>query len=347
MRTAENRATRPAREASPALRRAGLVVAALTLAAVAGCSGNGSDGASSSPGAGSVGSRPGLQAPAEPERAGPGAKDAAGGGAADTVAAQPDLSRRLTRTADVRLAAADVPAAAAQVRKIATDARGYLSDERTTTGRPGPDQPVPTEPLPAEPGPGGNEPDGNEPDDVRSTAVTSVLTLQVPTAALDRVLQRVAAVGKVLSQGQTTQDVTGEYVDTTSRIANQEASVARVRALLARADNLGEVVQIEGELTRRQADLESLQTRLEQLKDQTTLSTLTVSISEPAKPAADPGIDRGFLGGLAAGWRALIGGLGLALTVLGALLPFAVLTALMGAPLVLWVRRRRRAQPAS
>jgi hypothetical protein len=258
------------------------------------------------------------------------------GAPAQGVTAQPDLGRRLTRTAQVRLASPDVPGAAAQVRKIAADAGGYLSDERTSTGNPGTAEPEPADGTTEEPDPGRLDPPTAEPG-------SSVLTLRVPTARLDQVLQRLADVGPVLSQSQTSQDVTGEYVDTASRIANQQASVARVRALLARADTLGEVVQVEGELTRRQADLESLQARLAQLKDQTTLSTLTVSISRPARPAAaDQGIDRGFFGGLAAGWRALISGLGVALTVVGAVLPFLGLAALLAVPLVLWTRRRNR-----
>jgi hypothetical protein len=347
----------------------GLAAAVLAIAALAGCSDGGSEVTRSS--SGSPGNRQGLPAPSERDASGPAAKDlavekpgvekpgvekpgvqkpgaqgpgaqgpgateAGKGSPAQGVSAPTDLGRRLTRTAQVRLASPDVPGAAAQVRKIAADAGGYLSDERTSTGRPGAGGPgtvggttdlpdlAGTEIPPAQPG-------------------TSVLTLRVPTARLDQVLQRLADVGPVLSQSQTSQDVTGEYVDTASRIANQQASVARVRALLARADTLGDVVQIEGELTRRQADLESLQARLAQLKDQTTLSTLTVSIGRPARPAvATKGIDRGFFGGLAAGWRALISGSGVALTVVGAVLPFLGLAALLAAPLVLRTRRRNR-----
>jgi hypothetical protein len=328
---------------------AGLAGAVLVLATLAGCSGSGSEVSRSS--SDSPGARQGPSEPSAPDASGPAAKNPGGGnpsgekqGAAvagpgapaQGVTAQPDLGRRLTRTAQVRLASPDVPGAAAQVRKIAADAGGYLSDERTSTGNPGTAEPEPADGTTEEPDPGRLDRPTAEPG-------SSVLTLRVPTDRLDQVLQRLADVGPMLSQSQTSQDVTGEYVDTASRIANQQASVARVRALLARADTLGEVVQVEGELTRRQADLESLQARLAQLKDQTTLSTLTVSISRPARPAAaDQGIDRGFFGGLAAGWRALISGLGVALTVVGAVLPFLGLAALLAVPLVLWTRRRNR-----
>ena len=47
--------------------------------------------------------------------------------------------------------------------------------------------------------------------------------------------------------------------DIASRLRSQQRSVARVRALLAQAKTIGEIVQVEGELSRREADLESLE----------------------------------------------------------------------------------------
>ncbi|HWN32297.1 MAG TPA: DUF4349 domain-containing protein, partial [Pseudonocardia sp.] len=62
-------------------------------------------------------------------------------------------------------------------------------------------------------------------------------------------------------------------------------------------------------------------------------------------PDAQPGRD-GFLAGLAAGWRAFLASAGTVLTVLGAVLPFLVLCALLaGLGLVarrLLTRRRHR-----
>ena len=46
-----------------------------------------------------------------------------------------------------------------------------------------------------------------------------------------------------------------------------EASLARVRALLARAETISDVVALEGELARRQSDLEALQARQRVLDD--------------------------------------------------------------------------------
>ncbi len=229
----------------------------------------------------------------------------------------------------MRVRATDVLAVAARVRTIAETADGFVADEKTST----------TPPDPAD----------NDPA-VRRGYTESLLTLRVPSSALDRVMEQVGATGTVLARSQSSQDVTSQYVDTRSRVASQTASVERVRALLARAKDLGQIVQIEGELARRQADLESLQAQLRALEDRTALSTLTVSLTPTA--TADrptPREDRGFVAGLRSGWTAMLGSLTVLLTLIGALLPFAVVLAAIGVPLLVWLRRQRRAaqpQPA-
>ena len=180
----------------------------------------------------------------------------------------------------------------------------------------------------------------------------SSLTARVPNASLDRVMQQVGALGQVVSRNQSSEDVTAQYVDTASRVQSQTASVARVRALLAQATSLGQIVQIEGELARREADLESLKAQLKSLQDKTSLSTLTISLTPlTADVAPAPTHDQGFLAGLSAGWHAFTVAVVALLTVLGALLPFVVAVALLAAPVLWWLRRQRRqnlpqAQPA-
>ena len=56
--------------------------------------------------------------------------------------------------------------------------------------------------------------------------------------------------------------------------------------------------------------------------------------------------DTGFLAGLKAGWAAFTDSVTVLLTVLGALLPFAVVLALVLVPLLLWLRRRGLHHPA-
>jgi hypothetical protein len=168
----------------------------------------------------------------------------------------------------------------------------------------------------------------------------ATLTLQVPAESLDGVLAELAAVGAVAERTVEARDVTEQIVDMEGRLATQQASVARVRALLDRATTIGEIVQIESELTAREAELESIQRRLAALQARVAMSTVRVELRgvAPAAPA-------GFLDGLASGWSAFLAvGRGLLLAV-GAALPFLVLAGIGFGAFVI-VRRRLRARRA-
>ena len=169
------------------------------------------------------------------------------------------------------------------------------------------------------------------------------LTVRVPPHDFAGTLDRVGGLGRERERTRSARDVTTELADVDSRVRTQERSVARVRTLLARADTIGEVVQIESELARREADLESLQAQLARLKDVTDLSTIEVLLvardgTRPV-PVED---DLGFLAGLRGGWDAFGEIVLVVLTVLGALLPFLVVAALLGLPAYALLRRNRR-----
>jgi hypothetical protein len=174
----------------------------------------------------------------------------------------------------------------------------------------------------------------------------SVLTLRVPQQSLDQVMEQVGGLGAVQSRTQASQDVTDQYVDTSSRVKSQRASVDRVRTLLHRATSIGDVVSLESELSRREADLESLEARLAALDDSTTLATLVVSLSRPDTAGPPPVTHHGLVAGLLDDWHALGQSTTVVLQIVGALLPFAVLLALVGLPVWLLLRRRRSGSPA-
>lgn len=167
------------------------------------------------------------------------------------------------------------------------------------------------------------------------------VTLQVPGDRLDAVLESIGGLDgvEVRKREVRTEDVTEQVVDIETRLANQRASVERVRGLLERASSTAEITQIEGELTSRQSELESLQRRYDTLKGQVALSSLTVTIgSRGALAVAEE--QQGFFDAVGGGWRALMTAVGWLLVVVGTVLPFAVVLA-VPALAYLWWRRRR------
>ena len=168
----------------------------------------------------------------------------------------------------------------------------------------------------------------------------SVLVLRIPVNDLDNAIARISGIGKTLSRRSTSQDVTADLADLGSRVKTATASVDRVRALLAQAKSLQDIVLLESELTRRESDLEALQARQASLAGRADLSTLTVSVQTPAvEVQVTP--DNGFVTGLKSGWHSLTRSAVAVLDVVGAVLPWLLLAGLVAWPSYVIVRRRR------
>jgi len=175
-------------------------------------------------------------------------------------------------------------------------------------------------------------------DENRSQAT---LVLRVPADQFSSTLDRLARLGTEQSRQVQAQDVTEELVDLDARIATQQASVDRVRELLARAETIAEIVSLESELTRRQAALDSLIQRRATMAGLVDLATITLILQEPSRSAEEE-VETGFVPGLRAGWKGLLVSLEVLLTLTGWLLPWAVVFGLPTLAIVLAVRRRRR-----
>ena len=146
----------------------------------------------------------------------------------------------------------------------------------------------------------------------------------------------------------STEDVTEQTIDLDARITVQQARVDSGRKLLAQAKSLNDLVMLEREVATREADLASLQAKKRRLADLTALSTITVTLLDPEAAAVTDDDPPGFLGGLGAGWDALLASLRVLLTVLGALLPWLIAFGLPIWALIYAVRRynRSRRRPA-
>ena len=171
------------------------------------------------------------------------------------------------------------------------------------------------------------------------------LELRIPADEFTAAVDELAGLGEEEAREIRTEDVTEEVVDLATRIATAEASVARTRALMERAESIDDIVRVEAELSEREAALASLQARQRRLADLTTLSTITATLlARSATPAAEPD-GSGFLAGLAAGWRGFTGSLTVLLTGFGVLLPWLVAIGVPTTAGVWWARRRAAATP--
>ena len=284
-------------------RTAVLAALAAGVLALSACSGGGAADMTSGATAAGAGVDSGELAPAATDSEGADS-DGTGGGVAGVALLQAAPGASLIRTAELEVVVDDVRAAADDAARVVAAAGGLLeAEERTDDG---------------------------------SYAVAT-LRLRVPPGAFDVTVGRLAGLGEERSRRLGSEDVTEQVVDLESRLATQQASVARVRALLAEAVDLGEVVLVEAELTARTADLESLEARLAALTARVDLSTISLRLAAEDAPPAAAGAP-GFRDGLQGGWEALLAVVRVTGAAVGALLPFSPL--LLGLGFLAWRARR-------
>jgi hypothetical protein len=347
------------RPTCPALRRVGVTGAALLLTAVLGGCGSSSSSNTSAASAGlsyDSGSATAAQEPAVPVPAVP----AAGAPAAAAAPASADMSMNELRSAKTSSAAkaqashalaegADKPAAKLGVPDAALTGRSIVYTAEESIQVADISRAVSSIEVAVDAA-GGLVAKSERSGGATPDQATADLRLRIPPGNFESFLDRIGKLGTVSDRTLTGDDVTEQVVDVASRVATQRASVDRVRALMAQATSLKDVVALESQLSQREADLEALLAKQNKLKDQTDLATVTVHLSTPSKPAVvAPSTHRmGFITGLGNGWDAFTGAAVAAATVLGTVLPFALALAVFGVPLAwLWLRVRRGAAARS
>ena len=184
--------------------------------------------------------------------------------------------------------------------------------------------------------------DENTQTDERGNVTRAHLVLRVPSDRFAATMTDLAGVATLRSSTRKAEDVTTQVIDTDARIAAERAGVHRLRHLVSRAANLPALLAVERELTARQGELESLLQQRAYLADRTSLATITVDITRHVAPSPAKRSTGGFIGGLQHGWHALVTVVVGLLVAVGAVLPFAVVLALVGIPVWLVGRRLRR-----
>jgi hypothetical protein len=171
---------------------------------------------------------------------------------------------------------------------------------------------------------------------------SAMLTLRLPADKLTAVLDDLKELGQVDEVSLNSADVTMETRDLDARISALEAAVERLLALMSNATTTEALIQLETAITDRQAELDSLKSQQRYLADQVSMSTITLNlVSTQDAPVDDPNT---FLDGLEAGWNGFVAFFAGLLVVLGVLVPWLVLAAIITFVIVVIVRRRRRAK---
>lgn len=125
------------------------------------------------------------------------------------------------------------------------------------------------------------------------------LTIRIPAESVDDFTEQVTGIANVVSQEKNLEDVTLSYVATESRVTALETEEARLLELLAKAENMSDLLEIEERLTDVRYELESTASKLRTYDNQINYATIYLDISEVQEytPVEDPTLWERISGG--------------------------------------------------
>lgn len=106
------------------------------------------------------------------------------------------------------------------------------------------------------------------------------LTIRIPADKLDEFVAHVTENTNIISSNETVDDITLNYTATQSRITALETEQTRLLELLAKAESMSDLLEIEKRLTDVRAELEQVTSQLRIYDNQVSYGTIYLSISE-------------------------------------------------------------------
>jgi hypothetical protein len=171
--------------------------------------------------------------------------------------------------------------------------------------------------------------------------------LRVPAAQFDPALAEIrGSGGTVTAEKITGKDVTEEYIDLEARLRTQRALEAQLLEIMKGADEVADAINVQRELTNVRTEIERVEGRRRFLENQSSLSTISVTLQPPTPLIGT----RGFFGGIG---RAFGDGVDIAASItlfliwlLVALIPVVLFIGLPAYFILRLLARRLRARPA-
>ena len=115
----------------------------------------------------------------------------------------------------------------------------------------------------------------------RGAVRESTWMIRLPAEKFDSFIKFAVTIGELQSNSRQAQDVSEEFYDVEARLKNKKIEEARLVELLKKSTGkLSEILTVEKELSRVREEAERIEGRLRFLRNQTDLSTITVTIQE-------------------------------------------------------------------
>ncbi len=222
------------------------------------------------------------------------ATDARSGDPLQSFTAGTAAPTMIIRTGQAFIEVDKIDPAVLKIRQLAAQVGGYITNSAMSGGR----------------------------DQIRQ----ATLELKIPSPKYNDAVESLSTIGKVETVTSNAQDVGEEFVDVTARVTNAKRLEERLISLLAnRTGKLDEVLRVERELARVREEIERYEGRLRYLSSRVAMSTLTITVHEPAPILGNNPGENPIAAALRRAWRNFIGLLAGLIASLGVVIPLALI----------------------
>jgi hypothetical protein len=181
-----------------------------------------------------------------------------GGQGGENIVVQ-NTNRKIIKNADIRLLVKDTNVAVSRTTQVISDLGGYIISSRIWYQ-----------------------------DYYGNNLMYATITLGIPVDEFEHALNRMRDLSiRVLDENASGEDVTDQYVDLESQLANLEATRARILEFLEDAKTVEEALRINQELANIESQIEQIKGRMNFLSDRSAFSTITANF-EPEFPVLTP-----------------------------------------------------------
>ncbi|MBS1522226.1 MAG: DUF4349 domain-containing protein [Bacteroidetes bacterium] len=158
-----------------------------------------------------------------------------------------DIGRKIVKNGDISFETNDIAATRQKILATLKSLGGYVDDDKEST-------------------------------DNEENRKDYTLNVSIPANNFDKLLNFVSSsADKIDSKNISITDVTTNYIDITTRLANKKILENRYLDLLKKASKISDLLEIENKLTEIRSDIESTQGRLNYLNKQILYSSLNIT----------------------------------------------------------------------
>ena len=136
----------------------------------------------------------------------------------------------------------------------------------------------------------------NEEQNQSKEKIESVISIKVPVEQFEAIMNQLpAGAEKMVEKKITTEDVTGEVVDTKSRLQAKQQMRLKYLEFLKQSKNMDDVLKVQGEINDIQEEIESASGRMNYLSNQSAFSTINLTFYQPLQGYLPDNDNPGFV----------------------------------------------------